>query len=66
MECTHPEIPCTLFAHLPGNALFHLTGGFVSKSQCQDVPRIVTVLEQIGYLISKYACLSGTGTGNDQ
>ena len=66
MERTHPKESCTLLAHLPGNTLLHFTGSFVSESQCQDIPGIVTVLEQIGYLISEHTRLSGTGTGDDQ
>lgn len=46
MERTHPKESCTLLAHLPGNTLLHFTGSFVGESQCQDIPGIVTVLEQ--------------------
>ena len=49
--------------YLTGNTLLHLTRRLIGKSQCKDVPRVVTVLKQIGNFISQYARLSRTGTG---
>ena len=66
MESPHPQITCPLHTYLAGNTLFHLTGCLIGKGQREDVPRIVTVLQQIGDFISQHARLPRTRTGYHQ
>ncbi len=66
MESPHPQITCPLHTYLAGNTLFHLTRRLIGKGQREDVPRIVTVLQQIGDFISQHARLPRTCTGYHQ
>ena len=66
MEGTHPQITCPLHAHLTGYTFFHLTRRLIGKGQCEDVPRLIAVFQQIGNFISQHTCLSRTCTGYHQ
>ena len=61
-----PKIARSLCSHNLRNAVVHLTCRLVGESQCQDVPRHHSLLQKIGYLVSKHTRLARTGTGNDQ
>ena len=65
VESPHPQIASPI-AYLTGNAFLHFAGSLVGKGQCQDAPRIVTLVHQVGNLVGKYTGLSRTGTGNHQ
>ena len=66
MESPHPEITGTFLPYLTGDTLLHFTSGLIGKGQCQNGPRLITVVQQIGYLVCQHASLSGTGSGNHQ
>ena len=57
VERSHPQPACPFGAHLPSDARFHLARRLVRKGQGQDVPRLVAVLQQPGYLIGQHAGL---------
>ena len=65
VKSPHPQIACPI-AYLTGNAFLHLTGSLVGKGQCQDAPRVIALVHQVGNLVGKYTGLSRTGTGNHQ
>ena len=66
MESAHEKPACTLVSHQLANAVFHLLGGLVGKGQCQNVPGLQALLQQISNFISKNAGLSRACSGNDQ
>ena len=57
VERSHPHPACPFGTHLPSDARLHLARRLVRKGQGQDVPRLVTVLQQPGYLIGQHAGL---------
>ena len=64
MERSHPEAAGTLIAHLPCNARFHLVSGLVGEGQCQDVPRLHALPQEMSDFVGEHTCLARTGTGN--
>ena len=66
VERAHPEVVRTTFAYQTGNALLHLTCCLIGESQREDVPRIHTLLQQVGYLVSQHAGLSRARSSNHQ
>ena len=66
MERAHPQPPGTFDAYLAGNAFLHLTSGLVGECQRQDVPRLITILQQIGNLVSQHPRLPRTRPGYHQ
>ena len=65
MERSHPEISGPVLSHSGRDTLFHLTGSLIGKGQRQYGPWIYALLKQMGNLVRKYTCFSGTCTGND-
>ena len=66
VEGAHPQLGCGLLSHLCGNARLHLTGSLVGKGECQNLPGLVTLCQQIGYLKGQHARLATARTGNYQ
>ena len=66
MESAHPQIARPLHTYLAGYTFLHLTRCLIGKGQCQDVPRLIAVLQQISNFISQDTCLSRTCTGYHQ
>ena len=58
MKGSHPQISCPFGTDLFGNTLFHFPGCFVCKCQCQNVPWLITVLQQPCYFVCKYTGFS--------
>lgn len=66
VERTHPQPARPFGAHLAGDARLHLARRLVGKGQGQDVPRLVTVLQQPGYLVGQHAGLPRARARNHQ
>ena len=63
---SHPQMARPLRPHLTGYTLLHFARRLVGKGQCQNVPRLVAILQQISNLVGQHARLSRTGTGYHQ
>ena len=61
---THPKVAC-FTTHKLDDALFHLVGGFVGKSQSQDMEWINPQLHQVGYAVGQRARLAAAGAGDN-
>ena len=66
MERTHPEVFCPTFTHQSANALLHFAGSLVREGQCQDVPGIQALFQQVGYLVSQHPGLARACSCNHQ
>ena len=66
MERPHLQVAGFFRTDKPAYTFLHLARRLVSKGQCQYLPGLHALLQQIGYLVCQHACLAGTGTRYDQ
>ena len=66
VESTHPKHCGSTLAHPCGNSLFHFTGSLVGKGKSQYRPRLISMFQQVGYLIGEHTSLSRPRTSYHQ
>ena len=55
-----------LLAYQSAYTVFHFSGCLVGKGQRQNIPRLISMLQQIGNLIGQHTRLTRSGTGYHQ
>ena len=64
MERAHPQLRGILFADLLGDTLLHLPRRLVGEGDGEDVPRLVTAIEKVHYLVREHTGLAGARSRN--
>ena len=66
MESSHLQALCSLLTNEPTYTFLHLACCLVGKSQRQNIPRLIALLQEISYLIGQHARLARTSTSYHQ
>ena len=66
MESAHVEVCGKFLTHDAAYSLFHLPCRLVGEGECQDIPWVVTIEQEVGHLVGEHTRLSRPCSGNDE